>query len=183
MKSVSDDEAGRLWDAFLEGDRPQGFEAFERLYLGLLPIVLRYCRFRLRDPHRAEDAAETVFVRLLERRPQVRSSFIGLLLRTARNICNSAVTKPHLHPVPDVSISQDPTHAMEESERSAALAECLSRLSERSQALVVLRHGEGLTYRQIREVLGLGAAFSTLSRRLKALLAKLRRCLEEKNIF
>ncbi len=67
---------------------------------------------------------------------------------------------------PQSGRSGDAVPAIERRDTRIALAECLSRLSEPDQTLVVLRHGEGLTYRQIREVLGLRAAFSTLQRRL-----------------
>jgi len=63
---ISDEEAARLWQTFLTGDNPQGLAAFDQLYVGFLPVVVRYCRFHLRDIHLAEDVAHAVFVRLLE---------------------------------------------------------------------------------------------------------------------
>lgn len=180
---ISDDEAARLWAEFLQGANPSGLAAFDRLYQHFLPMVFRYCRSRLRDLHQAEDVANTVFVRLLETKPALRSSFIGLLLGTARNMC--ATERARRMPIgqaPDEAV-RDAVPDIERRDTRVALAECMSRLSERDQTLVVLRHGEGLTYRQIRDVLDVRSAFSTLQRRLIGVLAILRRCLKEKNIF
>ena len=76
--AISDDEAGRLWGELFRDREGAGLAAFDRLYERFLPVVLRYCRFRVRDAHLAEDVADTVFVRLLETRPAVKSSFVGL---------------------------------------------------------------------------------------------------------
>ena len=228
--TISDEEAGRLWAAFLAGSGapslvdsrvvwpseappcprenmpapasgelghgphdPEtrscrstgspGDAAFERLYRHFLPMVIRYCRSRLRDREEAEETAHAVFFRLLERRPAVRSSFIGLLLGTARNMCAARLPKPQIVPDPPVETEDRPADELERQERDAALRECLDRLPEADRTLVVLYDGEGLTLRQIREVLGRWTALSTFARRLKAVRARLERCLKEKNIF
>ncbi len=186
-EAISDQEAARLWAKFLDGANPRGLAAFDRLYQHFLPAVFRYCRYHLGDAHQAEDVAGTVFVRLLDSRPTLRTSFIGLLLGTARNLCATELAAKRRirvsdseRPHPDVA---DPTREMERRDTHAALADCLDRLPESDQTLILLRHGEGLTYSQISDILGLRVAFSTLTRRLRAIEAKLRRCLKEKNVF
>ena len=185
--SIHDKEAARLWREFLRADSPHGLAAFERLYAGFAPAVVRYCRSRLRDAHLAEDVAHTVFVRLLETRPPLKSSFTGLVLRTARNLCVTAMaqqTSPRTAPLdPRKDPESEPGDRLEEQERHTALADCLQRLSEPEQTLVVLHDGEGLTYRQIAEVLGLRTALSTFTRRLRRIRDALLRCLKEKRIF
>jgi RNA polymerase sigma factor (sigma-70 family) len=180
---ISDEEAGRLWAEFLEGANPHALSAFERLYQHFLPVVFRYCRSCMRDIHTAEDMANTVFVRLLETRPLLRSSFVGLLLGTARNLCATELGKRK--PVDDAPIptQHEATEEVELRDTWVALADCLARLPERDQTLVILRHGQGLTFRQIRDVLGTRAVISTLTRRLTSVMAKLQACLKEKNIF
>ena len=184
---ISDEEAARLWAELLCGANPHGLAAFDRLYNYFLPAVFRYCRSRLGDSHLAEDVANTVFVRLLESRPVLRTSFVGLLLGTARNLCATELAGQRRIRASDPERSDpneaDPSSAMESRDRHAALADCLDRLPESDQTLVLLRHGEGLTYSQISGILGLRVAFSTLTRRLRAIEAKLRRCLKDKNIF
>jgi RNA polymerase sigma-70 factor (ECF subfamily) len=183
---TSDDEAARLWRTFLDRADPGSFDAFDRLYAAFLPTVKRYCRFRLRDEHLAEDVANVVFIRLLEARPTLESSFVGLLLRTARNLCASELGKRRpvrrTPPEPQPGPQADPSRELERQDAQAALTECLDRLSEPDRTLVVLHHGQGLTYRQIGDVLGLRVAFSTFTRRLRRIKAQLLRCLKEKKV-
>jgi RNA polymerase sigma-70 factor, ECF subfamily len=185
--TISDEEAACLWAEFLGDANPRGLGAFERLYDHFLPTVFRFCRSRLRDVHLAEDVAHTVFVRLMESRPTIRTSFIGLLLVTARNLCATELAARHrsrmMKPELLDADAAEPGHELEGRDTHAALADCLDRLPESDQTLVLLRHGEGLTHAQISDILGLRVAFSTLTRRLRAVVAKLRRCLKEKNIF
>ncbi len=142
---VSDNEAARLWHTFLTGGNPQGLAAFDQLYVSLLPVVVGYCRFHSRDAHLAEDVAHAVFVRLLETRLVLKSSFTGLLLRTARNMCASELGRQRPgEPVPLESLTQpdaDPSGALERQDDHAALADALDRLPERSRTLVILRQG------------------------------------------
>ncbi len=124
--SISDEEAVRLWQTYLTGGNPQGLAAFDQLYVNLLPVVVRYCRFHLRDVHLAEDVAHAVFVRLLETRPVLKSSFTGLLLRTARNMCASELGRQRPgEPVPLESLTQpdaDPSGELERRDDHAAVA-------------------------------------------------------------
>ncbi len=185
--TICDGEAARLWAEFLDDADPRGPAAFDRLYNHFLPVVFRYCRSRLGDAHLAEDVANTVFVRLLEARPVLRSSFVGLLLGTARNVCVTEMAVQRRTRASDSERHDDkavePDGEMARRDTHAALADCLDRLSDSDQTLVLLRHGEGLTYAQISDVLGLRVVFSTLTRRLRAIESKLRRCLKEKNIL
>ena len=192
---LTDEEAARLWGKFLAGSDANANAAFEKLYDRFLSLVIRFCRFRLGDMHAAEDAADAVFVRLLETRPTVKSSFIGLLLGTARNVC--ATEPPRRHPssaatpappardrlADGPAVEDDQANEIERLDVSTALADCIARLPERDRTLVALRYGEDLTYRQIRDVLGERVALSSLSRQLEAIKARLRRCLKEKSIF
>jgi len=184
---LRDQDATELWGNFLDGLGADSFTAFDRLYAAFLPMVIRYCRFRLRDAHLAEDIANAAFVRLLENRPVLKSSFIGLLLRTARNLCASETSrKPLGRPMPAEPASPseaEPGHELERQDAHAALADCLDRLPEPDRTLVVLHHGEGLTYREISDVLGQRVALSTFTRRLKRIKDQLLRCLREKSIF
>ena len=184
---IPDDEAARLWGIFLEGANPRSYDAFDRLHAAFFPTVIRYATFQLRDAHLAEDVANTVFVRLLEAKPVLRSSFIGLLLGTARHACASEAAKRSLHlampPDPQARTQADPAGEMEQRDAHAALADCLDQLVDSDRTLVVLHHGAGLTYRQISDVLGRRVAFSTFTRRLKRIKGRLLRCLKEKNIF
>ena len=187
QQDISDDEAARLWGEFLHGNGPRRLAAFERLYASFLSRVIRYCRFRLGDPDRAEDVANTVFVRLLEARPVLRSSFTGLVFCTARTLCANELAKRAIPRVirfePQDRSEPDPGSDLEKRDAHAALAECLERLPEPDQTLIVLHHGEGLTYRQIADCLGLRVALSGFTRRIKRIKQALLQCLKEKGVF
>jgi len=60
----------------------------ESHYLRYGPMVLRRCRTLLRDPAKAEDAMQDVFVSLIRHEDRLREEAPGaLLLRVATNIC------------------------------------------------------------------------------------------------
>jgi RNA polymerase sigma-70 factor (ECF subfamily) len=60
----------------------------ESHYLRYGPMVLRRCRTLLRDPAKAEDAMQDVFVSVIRHEQQLRDEAPGaLLLRVATNIC------------------------------------------------------------------------------------------------
>jgi len=60
----------------------------ESHYLRYGPMVLRRCRTLLRDPAKAEDAMQDVFVSLIRSEVRLRDEAPGaLLLRVATNVC------------------------------------------------------------------------------------------------
>ena len=60
----------------------------ESHYLRYGPMVLRRCRTLLRDPGKAEDAMQDVFVSLIRNEERLRDEAMGaLLLRVATNVC------------------------------------------------------------------------------------------------
>ncbi|HEY7374492.1 MAG TPA: sigma-70 family RNA polymerase sigma factor [Polyangia bacterium] len=60
----------------------------ESHYLRYGPMVLRRCRTLLRDPAKAEDAMQDVFVSLIRHEDRLRDEAPGaLLLRIATNVC------------------------------------------------------------------------------------------------
>ena len=70
-------EANRTWRLDVESH-----------YLRYGPMVLRRCRTLLRDPAKAEDAMQDVFVSLIRSEDRLRDEAPGaLLLRIATNVC------------------------------------------------------------------------------------------------
>ncbi len=174
-----------LWQTFCSDGEPSSTEAFDKIYKAYHRDVFHYCRALLRDEDRATDVAHEVFLDLLskERKPEIRSSVKGYLLRAAYNICKTELSRPRLTRVQEQPAEDPPDADMQRHERFAALDECLSRLSAKDQSLVALHHGDGLTYHEIRDVLGLRSALSTLGRRISKALRSLRVCLKAKGIF
>lgn len=182
---LADEAAVALWQSFCSDGEPTSTDAFDTIYKAYHGDVFRYCRALLRDETRATDVTHEVFLDLLskDRKPEIRSSVKGYLLRAAYNICKTALAKPRLAQVPEQPADDPPDADMQRHERFDALDECLSRLTAKDQSLVALHHGDGLTYHEIRDVLGLRSALSTLGRRISRALRSLRACLQAKGIF
>ena len=71
----------------------------ESHYLRYGPMVLRRCRTLLRDPAKAEDAMQDVFVSLIRNEDRLRDEAPGaLLLRVATNVCLNRLRGQRRHP-------------------------------------------------------------------------------------
>ena len=71
----------------------------ESHYLRYGPMVLRRCRTLLRDPAKAEDAMQDVFVSLIRNEDRLRDEAAGaLLLRIATNVCLNRLRGERRHP-------------------------------------------------------------------------------------
>jgi RNA polymerase sigma-70 factor (ECF subfamily) len=71
----------------------------ESHYLRYGPMVLRRCRTLLRDPAKAEDAMQDVFVSLIRNEDRLRDEAPGaLLLRVATNVCLNRMRGDKRHP-------------------------------------------------------------------------------------
>jgi RNA polymerase sigma-70 factor (ECF subfamily) len=71
----------------------------ESHYLRYGPMVLRRCRTLLRDPAKAEDAMQDVFVSLIRHEGRLRDEAPGaLLLRVATNVCLNRMRGERRHP-------------------------------------------------------------------------------------
>jgi len=71
----------------------------ESHYLRYGPMVLRRCRTLLRNPAKAEDAMQDVFVSLIRNEDRLRDEAPGaLLLRIATNVCLNRLRGERRHP-------------------------------------------------------------------------------------
>jgi RNA polymerase sigma-70 factor (ECF subfamily) len=127
--------------------------------------IYRYVRYRVSDSQFAEDAASEVFVRLLDtlhRGKAPRSSLRGWLFGTASNIVNDHFRRNYKSRDQDLSHHESlPAHAEgnpeEEYQRSMtheALRAALARLTAEQQHVVTLRFGQGLSHREVAELMG-----------------------------
>lgn len=182
---LSPGAAAQLWEAYR---RSGDGAAFDRLCTVFRPRVVRFCRAILRDAHLAEDLAHDMVIRLMVRRPVVESSFLGLVLTIALNLCLNELgrvarrAQPAGSPSPPADL-RDPASAATQQEEESALEDCLFRLSAEDRALYVLRNQEDLPYSEIATVLGIDLSASGFTRRLKSITDKLLRCLKKKGIF
>jgi len=71
----------------------------EELYKKYGPMVLRRCRFLLKDEEKALDAMQDVFVNLIHNSEKIESTYpSSLLYRIATNICLNIIRSESRHP-------------------------------------------------------------------------------------
>lgn len=160
--------------------------------------IQRLCARLTGDDHRAEDLAQEIFTRVFLRRavfPQgVR--FSTYLWRVALNHTYSDLRRPRhrretlLEPPPDgtepahLKLADDrapaPDEALARRETGDAVRRALAELPESLRTLLVLRHYEGLKFREIAEVLDLpeGTVKTRMTEALSEMARRLRRPLE-----
>jgi RNA polymerase sigma-70 factor (ECF subfamily) len=145
------------------------------------------CTRMMGDPHRGEDLAQETFARLFARRKNYEPSgkFSTFLWRMALNLCYDELRKLKRrrefsldeHGDDDSSpfdLEADdpaPDSRLVEDERAEAVRRALLELTEPYRVVVVLRHYEGLKFREIGDVLGIpeGTVKSRMSEALTQL--------------
>ena len=150
-----------MWRVKLEGD-PQAFAALMERWQ--LPIQ-RLCIRMTGDLHRAEDLAQEVFVRLFARRAQYETTgrFSTFLWRISLNLCYDELRRIKRRREESLELREDdeatdggvrgPDDAAGQNERAEIVRQALLELSEPHRVVVVLRHYEGLKFREIAELL------------------------------
>ena len=69
---------------------------FDNLYRQYGPMVLRRCRFILKNEDKALDAMQDVFVRLIERKEKISNVCSSLLYTMATNVCLNKIRSDKL---------------------------------------------------------------------------------------
>ena len=160
--------------------RPDELQALQRGDVRALEAVFhrfgdrvhRTCRFLLGQPADADDAAQEVFLRVLDKAHTFAggAQFSTWLYRLTVNHCLNVRRRPRLvtgaeadaQPCP----SRSPCEAAADAEAKTQLDALLARLSPDARAVLVLREIEELDYAAIAQVLGIpvGTVMSRLSR-------------------
>jgi len=147
-------------ETVLERARAGDLDAFESLLRSherqVLGTALRLLG-RLED---AQDAAQDVFVRLFRNLKKLQSmDAVGPWLhRVTVNVCNDAWRKRR--PESDIteftiaSEAPDPETVATQSQRQRAVVRGLGTLARKERAALVLREVEGLSTREVAEILG-----------------------------
>jgi RNA polymerase sigma-70 factor (ECF subfamily) len=159
--SMSDEQA--MWRVKMQDD-PQAFAQLVRRWEGPIQAL---CTRMIGDGHRGEDLAQETFARVFARRKDYQSQarFSTFLWRVALNRCYDELRKIKRRResfLEDEAGADDPGPVAEtpgpdlrlvEQERAEAVRGALLKLAEPYRAVVVLRHYEGLKFREIGEVL------------------------------
>lgn len=155
--------------------------------------VQRFCARLTGDLHGAEDLGQEVFMRVFRHRNDYRHAgrFSTYLWRIARNVCydehrrikrqgketsiyeNGEKNDSEMEPASSVP---SPVTAAEGNERADLVRKALLTLPDNYREVVILRHYEGLKYREIAEVLEI--AEGTVKSRMAEALARLARLLK-----
>jgi RNA polymerase sigma-70 factor (ECF subfamily) len=144
-------------------------DAFSILYGNYQDAIYRYIFVRIGNAVEAEDLTEDVFVRAWEALPNYRPTehpFKSWLYRIAHNL----IVDHHRKRRPVAMIDDEMQHSpgmislpeeiIEFNQEAHVLAEAIQQLGEEEQLVVVLRFMEGLSHREVAEVIGKSEAAS-----------------------
>lgn len=132
--------------------------------------IQRLCTRMVGDAHRGEDLAQDTFVRLFSCRGGYRGTgkFGTYIRRIALNLCYDELRRMKRRGELPLECGEDqgfaavgclmapepsPEHQLVQQEQAEWVRNALSRLSEPYRSVVVLRHYEGMKFREIAEVL------------------------------
>jgi RNA polymerase sigma-70 factor (ECF subfamily) len=184
--SASDEQA--MWRVKMEDD-PQ---AFDQLVKRWEKPIQSLCARMSGDVHRGEDLAQDTFSRVFERRKDYEPSgkFSTFLWRVALNICYDDLRRvkrrresafgdeDEAETARGFSVDESsPDLRLVEEERAEMVREALRRLEEPFRTVVILRHYEGLKFREIAEVLEIPEG--TVKSRMVEALSQLNRFLTQ----
>jgi RNA polymerase sigma-70 factor (ECF subfamily) len=138
-------------------------DAFATLIQRYERTALAVAFAQVHDSHRAGDAVQEAFLRAWQELPHLNEpgKFGGWLLQIVRNAAIDARRRirPSVPEFPDLAAKGiDPSRALEEADRAAAVKSALESLDETTRTAVVMRYYEGLSAKQIGEALGMSPA-------------------------
>jgi RNA polymerase sigma-70 factor (ECF subfamily) len=159
--------------------------AFESLYDELSAAVFGLARRVVRDPARAEDVTQEVFLEVWRKASRFDSSLgraktwvMTIAHRRAVDAVrrNEAAKRSDLHGRPAEVSHDEPADALIEAEEHGAVRECLATLTDLQLESVRLAYFNGYTYNEVATLLD--KPLPTIKTRMRDGLIRLRDCLE-----
>ena len=150
-------------DRFQEGE----WAAFDELYERHWDRLYRYCQYRLRDRHEAEDVAQEAFVRAWRSMPAFGGdrNFYPWLRVVAANLCTDALRRrSRSEPAAELDldslqgVEHPETARLEREDDRQMVRQALARLNARHQTALLMREDEGLAYEEIAARTGVSTA-------------------------
>ena len=150
-----------LDDQALQGLRADDSQVMGAIYDRYFPEVFRYVRYRLNDPHAAEDIASEVFVRFLEAVQKHRGPQTNLrawLISTAAHIVTDHMRRSYRRPteaLPEdvVDGSPAPTDEFDRREQNRRFQVAYGHLTAEQQHVLALRFGQGYSLEDTASVM------------------------------
>ena len=142
------------------------------------PMVIRRCRSILRDEEDALDAVHDVFLNLMKGEDRIHGSFPSSLLYTmATNVCLNRLRKRNRETSTDFSDENQTLlvgtdEGFEQVEAELLLETILEDESELNRSICFMYHADGMTLKEIGEVVDL--SISGVKKRLEALKSRAR---------
>ena len=156
--------------------RKESILDIEDLYRRYGPMVLRRCRWMLRDEAWAKDAMQDVFVQLLRRETLVVDHPSSLLHRIATNVCLNLLRSRKRHPEDQeedllLRIASSEDHGGQIEARSV-LDRLFGREKESTRTIAVMHLLDGYTLEEVARETGLSV--SGIRKRLRVLRSRVR---------
>ena len=159
------DEAVCDEEQLLAGARQLDESALAQIHDCFYTLIYRYTRYRTSDDQIAEDAASEVFVRLLDALQNgkaPRQSLRGWLFSTANHIVNDHFRHHYRVQTEDLedhtslsaSAETDPEYQFQMQLTNEHLRATLARLTPDQQHVVSLRFGQGMSHREVAQLMG-----------------------------
>lgn len=132
----------------------------EALYRKLGPFIYRRCVKILRDPDRARDATQEVFVRVIRHRASIRdeAGYLPYIYRIATNCCLNMIRDGRFEVAmpPLESIARSFAPSQDGVAGAALMVEALKgRVDEASMAIACMSIMDGMSHDEIAEVQGI----------------------------
>ena len=124
---------------------------FDNLYRQYGPMVLRRCRFILKNEEKALDAMQDVFVRLIERKEKISNVCSSLLYTMATNICLNKIRADKLRNGPEFDVIAEIVEDTASSEgeekiETSILLDCIfSDRDSKDRQIAILHYVDGYT--------------------------------------
>lgn len=152
-------------------------DEIELLYKKYGPMVLRRCRFLLRDEDRAFDAMQDVFVKLITHHKKLINSYpSSLLYKIATNICLNIIKSDNKKNLLHNNEILSGIASEDDFEEKIAVADILDKIFGREQVstrmIAVMYYVDGMTLDEVASESGLSV--SGVRKRLRTLSNKLK---------
>lgn len=126
-------------------------EDFGELYSKFGPMVLRRCRFILKDEEKAFDAMQDVFLRIIESKTEIKNLCASLFYVTATRVCLNKIRSDKLRSGPDLEVlaeiipDETSQEGSEKIEAEMVLEKIFENRDSKDRLISTLHFVDGLT--------------------------------------